>query len=146
MMAGFYLDRDESLVVHSGFIQGLGTVLIFVPLSTIAFATLAPKYRNEGTAMFTLIRNIGSSIGISVLQAMTIRNAATVHSRLVETVRPDNPNVAKAMPGLDFSSLESLLKVNGEITRQASMVRSEEHTSELQSLMRISYAVFCLKK
>src|SRR3546814_20875465 len=58
-------------------------------LSTIAFATLAPKYRNEGTAMFTLIRNIGSSIGISVLQAMTIRNAATVHSRLVETVRPD---------------------------------------------------------
>src|SRR3546814_17858926 len=72
--------------------------------------------------MFTLIRNIGSSIGISVLQAMTIRNAATVHSRLVETVRPDNPNVAKAMPGLDFSSLESLLTVNGEITRQASMV------------------------
>src|SRR3546814_5898269 len=131
--------------------------------------------------MFTLIRNIGSSIGISVLQAMTIRNAATVHSRLVETVRPDNPNVAKAMPGLDFSSLESLLKVNGEITRQASMVsyidafyalfvviilisplillmrpprkqageqpvRSEEHSSELQSLMRISYAVFCLTK
>src|SRR3546814_2924506 len=103
MMAGFSLDMDESLVVHSGFIQGLGTGLIFVPLSTIAFATLAPKYRNEGTAMFTLIRNIGSSIGISVLQAMTIRNAATVHSLLVETVRPDNPNVAKAMPGLDFS-------------------------------------------
>src|SRR3546814_8580781 len=56
MMAGFSLDMDESLVVHSGFIQGLGTGLIFVPLSTIAFATLAPKYRNEGTAMFTLIR------------------------------------------------------------------------------------------
>src|SRR3546814_12645099 len=72
--------------------------------------------------MFTLIRNTGSSIGISVLQAMTIRNAATVHSRLVETVRPDHPNVAKAMPGLAFSSLASLLKVNGEITRQASMV------------------------
>src|SRR3546814_16020809 len=61
MMAGFSLDMDESLVVHSGFIQGLGTGLIFVPLSTIAFATLAPKYRNEGTAMFTLIRNTGSS-------------------------------------------------------------------------------------
>src|SRR3546814_9621627 len=91
-------------------------------LSTIAFATLAPKYRNEGTAMFTLIRNIGSSIGISVLQAMTIRNAATVHSRLVETVRPDNPNVAKTMPGLNFSSIESLLTINGEITRPASMV------------------------
>ncbi len=122
MMAGFSLDMDESLVVHSGFIQGLGTGLIFVPLSTVAFATLAPKYRNEGTAMFTLIRNVGSSIGISVLSAMTIRNAATVHSRLVEGVRPDNPNIARSMPSLDFSSIESLLKINGEITRQAMMV------------------------
>ena len=122
MMAGFSLDMDESLVVHSGFIQGLGTGLIFVPLSTVAFATLAPKYRNEGTAMFTLIRNVGSSIGISVLSAMTIRNAATVHSRLVEGVRPDNPNIARNMPSLDFSSVESLLKINGEVTRQAMMV------------------------
>ncbi|MCM8730135.1 DHA2 family efflux MFS transporter permease subunit [Hephaestia sp. GCM10023244] len=122
MMAGFSLDMDERLVIQSGFIQGLGTGLVFVPLSTIAFATLAPQYRNEGTAMFTLIRNIGSSIGISVLQAMTVRNAATVHSRLVETVRPDNPNLAQAMPGVDFSSVTSLARLNGEITRQAAMV------------------------
>ena len=122
MMAGFSLGMDESLVIHSGFIQGLGTGLIFVPLSTIAFATLAPKYRNEGTAMFTLIRNVGSSIGISVLSAMTIRNAATVHSRLVEGVRPDNPAIARTMPNLDFSSAESLLRINGEVTRQAMMV------------------------
>src|SRR3546814_1507495 len=37
-------------------------------------------------------------------------------------------------------------RVGGAIVRQAIHRRSEEHTSELQSLMRISYAVFCLKK
>ena len=72
--------------------------------------------------MFTLIRNVGSSIGISVLQAMTIRNAARVHSRLVEGVRPDNPVIARSWGGIDFNSMASLAKVNAEITRQASMV------------------------
>src|SRR3546814_4175626 len=120
--------------------------------------------------MFTLIRNIGSAIGISALQAMTVRNASTVHSRLVEGIRPDNPALSIAAPGFDFNVPESVARMNAEITRQASMVsyidafwflfivslavapmvllmrrqrRSEEHTSELQSLMRISYAVFC---
>ncbi|TPG22633.1 DHA2 family efflux MFS transporter permease subunit [Sphingomonas koreensis] len=121
-MAGFSLGMDESLVISTGFIQGLGTGLVFVPLSTIAFATLDVKYRNEGTAMFTLIRNIGSAIGISVLQAMTIRNGATVHARLVEGIRPDNPNIARSMPSIDFSSVSSLARINAEITRQAGMV------------------------
>ena len=121
-MSGFSLGMDSSLVVSTGLIQGLGTGLIFVPLSTIAFATLDAKYRNEGTAMFTLIRNVGSSIGISVLQAMTIRNAAKVHARLIEGVRPDNPAIARAWGDTDFSSIATLAKINGEVTRQAGMV------------------------
>jgi len=121
-MAGFSLGMDEALVIRSGFIQGLGTGLIFVPLSTIAFATLDARYRNEGAAMFTLIRNIGSAIGISVLQAMTIRNSSTVHSRLTEGVRPDNPLLALRMPDFDFDIPASVARLNAEITRQAMMV------------------------
>ena len=121
-MSGFSLGMDESLVIRTGFIQGMGTGLVFVPLSTVAFATLDSRLRNEGAAMFTLIRNIGSAIGISVLQFMTIRNADTVHSRLVEGVRPDNPAMGFAMPGFDFGSMADLARLNGEITRQASMV------------------------
>ncbi len=121
-MASFSLGMDQSLVISSGFIQGLGTGLIFVPLSTMAFGTLDPKFRNEGAAMFTLIRNIGSAIGISVLQAMTIRNTAIVHSRLVESVRPDNPVLAKAAPSFDFTIPAQVARMNAEITRQASMV------------------------
>ena len=121
-MAGFSLGMDQSIVIWSGFIQGLGTGLIFAPLSTIAFGTLDPKFRNEGAAMFTLIRNIGAAIGISVLQAMTIRNTAIVHSRLVESVRPDNPVLAQASPGFDFTMPAAVTRMNAEITRQASMV------------------------
>ncbi len=121
-MSGFSLGMDENLIVTTGFIQGIGTGLVFVPLSTIAFATLDSRLRNEGAAMFTLIRNIGSAIGISVLQFMTVRNGATVHARLVETVRPDNPAMIAAHPDFDFAALDSLARLNGEITRQASMV------------------------
>jgi DHA2 family multidrug resistance protein len=122
LMAGMALNMDETIVIVSGFIQGLGTGLIFVPLSTIAFATLDQRLRNEGAAMFTLIRNIGSAIGISVLQAMTIRNAATVHSRLVEGIRPDNPLLGWHMPDFDFDLPSSVAGLNAEITRQAAMV------------------------
>lgn len=121
-MSSFSLGMDESLLISSGFIQGLGTGMIFVPLATIAFGTLDQRYRNEGAAMFTLIRNIGSAIGISVLQAMTIRNTATVHARLVESIRPDNPVLARAMPGFDFHTPLAVARMNAEITRQASMV------------------------
>lgn len=121
-MSGFSLGMDERLMITSGFVQGLGTGMIFVPLSTIAFATLPTRYRNEGAAMFTLIRNIGSAIGISVLQAMTIRNSATVHARLVEAVRPDNPVLAKAAPDFDFGVPVLVARMNAAVTRQASMV------------------------
>ncbi|MGY2736315.1 DHA2 family efflux MFS transporter permease subunit [Sphingomonas sp. UYP23] len=119
IMAGFSLQMSERLVIVSGFVQGLGTGLVFVPLTTIAFATLDVKYRNEGAAMFTLTRNIGSAVGISVLQALTIRNAAAVHSRLIEGVRPDNPALAQ---GFDFDVPSAVAALNAQVTRQASMV------------------------
>jgi len=121
-MQGFSLAMNTHPVMISGFIQGMGTGLIFIPLSIMAFATLPSRMRNEGAAMFTLIRNIGSAIGISVLQAMTIRNAATVHSRLVEGVRPDNPALALRMPDFDFTTPKAVAALNGEVTRQAAMV------------------------
>jgi DHA2 family multidrug resistance protein len=121
MMSGFSLEMDERMVVVSGFVQGMATGVIFVPLSTIAFSTLSPTLRNGGTAMFTLIRSIGSAVGISVLQFITMRNADTVHSRLVEAVRPDNPLV-QLQPDIDFSQTASLSQLNAEITRQAAMV------------------------
>jgi tripartite-type tricarboxylate transporter receptor subunit TctC len=68
--------------------QGFGLGLVFVPLSTVAFITLPGHPRTNGTAMLTLLRNIGSSIGISVVTAMLISKSAMFHSQLVESPRP----------------------------------------------------------
>ena len=123
MMSGFSLYMGENVVIASGFVQGLGTGLVFVPLTTLAFATLAPSLRNEGSALFTLIRNIGSSIGISVLSAMNIRNAEIVHARLAAGVRPDNPLLRHQLAQIAPERLPAWLgAANAEVTRQATMV------------------------
>ncbi len=140
-MSHFSLGMDSTPVMVSGFIQGLGTGLVFVPLATIAFATLNPAYRNEGAAMFTLIRNIGSAAGISILQAVSVRSASTVHSRLVEGVRPDNPVLAQSMPGFDFDAPAMVARMNGEITRQAAMV---SYTDAYHLLFLLSLAILPL--
>ncbi|MEA2669777.1 MAG: transporter, family, multidrug resistance protein, partial [Chloroflexota bacterium] len=69
-MTGFYLQMDTPLVVWSGLVQGLGTGFVYVPLAAITFATLSPQFRNEGTALFSLVRNVGSSVGISVVETL----------------------------------------------------------------------------
>lgn len=116
------LQADDWLVITSGFIQGLGASMVFVPLSTMAFATLKTNLRNEGAALNTLLRNLGAAVGIALVQAMTTRNTAAVQSRLTEGVRPDNPVVAVEMPNLDFSIPSSLNGIEHEIVRQALMV------------------------
>ena len=122
MLSGMSLQMGKNLVALGGFIQGVGIGLIFVPLSTLAFATLPAHFRNEGAAMFTLIRNLGSSIGISAVQVLSYRNAETVRGRLGEGLRPDNPVVA-SMPGhFSLTDPAGIAALSGEVERQAQMV------------------------
>src|SRR5690606_35213919 len=65
-MTLFTAEVSVAQIVYTGVVQGVGLGFIFVPLTTVAFSTLDPALRNEGTAMFSLIRNMGSSIGISL--------------------------------------------------------------------------------
>ena len=116
------LAADERLIVISGFINGIGSSLIFVPLAAIAFATLPPQYRNEAASFGTLTRYLGSAVGISMLETLTYRNEAIVQSRLTEGVRPDNPVLALRLPGADFSLPDTLAALSGEIAKQAMMV------------------------
>jgi len=91
MMMGYTPDITESDIVWPGVIQGVGLGLVFVPLSAITFSTLSPELRADGTAIYSLVRNIGSSIGISVVQAVVTRNSQIVHSSLAEHVGGDSP-------------------------------------------------------
>jgi MFS transporter, DHA2 family, multidrug resistance protein len=77
-------------IVVMSVIQGFSLGLLFVPLSTIAFLTLKSEVRTDGTAMLTLIRNIFSSIGISVMAAELSDNTTIMHARLTEYITPFN--------------------------------------------------------
>ncbi|MDR5804799.1 hypothetical protein [Caballeronia sp. LZ001] len=73
-MAGYNLFVSESTVIWSGFLQGLSIGLTSVPLTTATFSTLDPQLRGDGTSIYSLSRDIGSSIGISFVQTELTRN------------------------------------------------------------------------
>ena len=120
-MTHFNLQMDAYLLEISGFLSGIGTGLIFVPLSTVAFASIRPELRAEAAGFFTLTRNIGSSVGISIMQSMFVRGISTSHSSLVEGVRPDNPNYLAYFTG-SFDSQQAMAALDASITRQAMMI------------------------
>jgi DHA2 family multidrug resistance protein len=120
-MTSFDLQMGSSTVLWSGVAQGFGAGLITVPVSAAAFATLARSLRNEGTAIFSLIRNLGSSIGISGVQALLTRNTQIVHARLTEHVTPYNPLLQAQLHG-QSPTLESLAGLNASVTEQAAMI------------------------
>lgn len=85
-MSLFNLNTQPSDVIVSGVINGLGLGFIVTPLSTIAYSTLSPKLRNEGTSMYSLTRNLGSSIGISVVITQLSQGTQMHRASLVERI------------------------------------------------------------
>jgi MFS transporter, DHA2 family, multidrug resistance protein len=70
--------------------QGFGFGLVFVPLSTVAFLTLPNHLRTDGTSMLTLLRNVASSIGISVVIAQLTEGSRRVYAVLSQHINPFN--------------------------------------------------------
>ena len=97
-MTQFTPQMDSTLVIWTGVLQGLGLGLVFVPLSTIAFATIEPVFRADATSLFSLVRNIGSSIGISMVTLMLTRNVQVNHADLGTAISPYNPNFNLIVP------------------------------------------------
>jgi DHA2 family multidrug resistance protein len=120
-MTGFSPQMNSWPVIWTGFLQGLGMGFIYVPLAATAFATLRLDLRNEGTSMFSLIRNIGSSIGIAVVAALLTRNSQIMHSRLGEHVTPYDVTT-RAHFGFGEVTANGLASLNGIVSQQAAML------------------------
>jgi DHA2 family multidrug resistance protein len=122
-MTHFSLEMGMGPLIISGLFQGVGTGMVFVPLATLAFSTLDPKFRAEGSSIFTLVRNLGSAGGISVVQALLTSNTQAVHSSLASHISPDSAVLNAYLPGsMNLGSAGGLEALNAEITRQATMV------------------------
>jgi DHA2 family multidrug resistance protein len=123
-MTGFSLEMGMAPVITSGLLQGFGLGFTFVPMNTMALSNLPRHILTQGTAIRSLMRNLGGSIGISVFEALLLQNTQIVHSRLVEQLRPDNPLARAPFLGAPFSLTQpaGIAALNAEVTRQAAMV------------------------
>jgi DHA2 family multidrug resistance protein len=77
-------------IVTVSVIQGFGFGLVFVPLSTVAFLTLSNNLRTDGTSMLTLVRNVASSVGISIVIAELTQGSRRTYAVLSEHINPFN--------------------------------------------------------
>jgi MFS transporter, DHA2 family, multidrug resistance protein len=120
-MAQFTADIGIYEIVYTGVFQGVGLGFIFVPLSAAAFATLPQRYRNEGTAMFSLVRNLGSSIGISIVVTILGHETQISHAALSESITPFNHalHAPAASHIWNLSTPLGLAAMNATVTRQA---------------------------
>jgi MFS transporter, DHA2 family, multidrug resistance protein len=91
-MTGWNPNVSQWTIAVTGFIQGAGLGFLFVPLTTVTFATLAPEQRADGTGLYNLSRNVGSSIGISVVSYLLIRNQQINHATISSHVTAVNRN------------------------------------------------------
>lgn len=123
-MTQWTLMMGQSPFIITGFIQGIGLGLIFIPLNITAFATLAPRYRTEASSLMNLCRNIGASVGISMVTALLARNIQTNHQELGEHITSQTfDSVDPAMSSMLGSTGETVMAVmNAEVTRQAAMI------------------------
>ena len=104
--------------------SGLGQSIAFTPMTVMAFSTLPPRQVTEGSAVFTLMRNFGSSLFISIAVLTVSRSTASNYSRMTEFITPYNKSLS--MPGLppqwSLESPGSLQNLSNEILRQAAMI------------------------
>jgi len=142
-MTGFSLDVTKTTIVVTSIIQGVGLGLLFVPISTVAFATLPGHLRTGATAITTLTRNIGSSIGISMVIANLTSKTTEMHARLAEQVTPFNdalqmPDVAG---NLDVHTDIGRALLDMIVTQQAAMLA---YLNDFKLLMILTLAVIPL--
>jgi MFS transporter, DHA2 family, multidrug resistance protein len=123
-MTSWTIEMGARPIVISGFIQGIGMGLIFMPLNGMAFATLQPQYRTEGSSLLNLFRNIGASVGISAVTTVLARSVQTSHADLVPNISPERLNSIDPalLQGLGGSADTLLAMADGLINQQALMI------------------------
>src|SRR3546814_12580377 len=117
-MSHWSLAMGMEPVIISGLVQGLGMGLIFIPLNTMAFATIVPQHRTDGSSLLNLLRSIGASVGISVVTTLL---GATTQTRLADIAAhiPNSPAVLLDPATPDrfvISGVAALARVHAGIT------------------------------
>jgi DHA2 family multidrug resistance protein len=115
---------DYWLIINSGLLLGFGLGVLFVSLTALAFSTLSATLRPEATGLYNLTRNIGGSIGISIMESFLARSSQRNHAYLTEFVTPYNKRLTSTSlsPGLDINQPTGLAQWDLEITQQGTYI------------------------
>jgi len=141
MMTGFAIDQPSRPVIVSGVVQGLGLGLIFVPLQTLAFETLPATARTTGAALLNLSRNIGGSIGISVVSTQLVRLTQVSHADMAaqitqNTIPTADPTILQT--AIPVAGPAALAYVNALINKQALFIA---YLDDFKLMMIITFAI-----
>lgn len=123
-MSTWTLEVSQAEMIITGVVQGFGIGFLFPPLSMIAYMTLQPDLRTEAAAFFSLTRNMGSSVGISVMVSLVAQNTQINHAALAEYITPFSRPLQTLIPnaGWSLDGAMGIVHLNGELTRQAMMI------------------------
>jgi len=142
MMTGFALEQPSGPVIWSGVVQGLGLGLIFVPLQSLAFETLAPRLRTTAASLLNLARNVGGSVGISVVSAQLVRMTQVAHADIASNIGSDVPVAAASLlQSIGVPGSAALALLNSEVTRQAVFIA---YLDDFKLMMIVTFAVLPL--
>jgi DHA2 family multidrug resistance protein len=123
-MTGWTPDVSQMTIVVVGVVQGIGLGFLFVPLSAVTLSTLSNEQRAEGAGLYSLSRNIGSSIGISVVNSLLTQNTQVNHADIVQHVTAVNqifadPGIARFWNPFTTAGRAAL---DAMITQQAQII------------------------
>ncbi|ACB75504.1 DHA2 family efflux MFS transporter permease subunit [Opitutus terrae] len=140
-MSRFSLDVTATMLVWSGVVQGLGLGFLFVPLSTMTFATLPADLRTSGTALYSLSRNLGSSIGISVVIYLLGQFHSRAHANLAEFVQPFRDPMQHLPALLDPSTAAGQSLLERLVSQQAALLA---YLSDFRFMLYVALAALPL--
>jgi DHA2 family multidrug resistance protein len=123
-MAAFDINLSSFELAWTNALAGLGVGFVWVPLTLITFSTLSKEKLNEGSAFFHLVRNIGSSVSISLTIALVIQSSSTSYADLTGFVSIfGQSSSVMALKGASMpESAPELMRLSGEIARQSRMI------------------------
>jgi DHA2 family multidrug resistance protein len=123
-MAQFDINLTFFDVFWTNLLQGFGQSITFTPMTVMAFSTLPKSQATEGSAIFTLLRNFGSSMFISITVLVLVRSTSINYARLSEFVNPYNRalTVPEFPSAWSLDTVTGLMRLSDEVQRQAAMI------------------------
>ena len=137
-MTGWTPDVDRWTVIWVIVVQGAGLGFVFIPLQVIAFATLPAELRTDGTSLLSLLRNMGSAVGVSLCSALLARNVQVNHAELAAGITPFNPALHGAGAVAHMMSpgtARGAAMLDGMINQQAAVIA---YLDDFKAMMVVS--------